>query len=682
MRRHQPWSAHATTRISSSSHRLMLVVVFLSLIRIHQLPTSEVGIRAAIGNANDPQDMFFVTDDHARQGDGCDAIAVKDSATGQLIASGKTIQSPGRLAATSDGAWVASPSNNGGPFLYLAGKTQVQPAIWKTHQISYGIVEGGPIAVTPDDRYLLVAVSGSAVDVHSLADLVAATSNGLKPSLGTPFAVLRGRGAVTAIVVSPDSQIAYVICANGQIYPWHLVDPISPGNVLSYAPIAGGIDRRVRNTNAAISPDGRWLVVNGAAGHVNIIDTQTGQSTFVKTPGLAEAWGLGFNYAAQNRAVLAVNGRSAVAVYELMAGPTLRSLAFATLPPETDEAWALFGQQHMARLAALAWTGRGDGLIVATGLDRELRILNFYDEATPRLEKRFDVDSCTNNPSLHMPLDVLSLNDRIRIPSPTPTPRPTETLTPTIVPASETPTATAWSSSTPEPTVTASPHPTLPPTPTPTRVPSPLYLPLLLHERCTPGIQRTDIALVIDASSSMTELTPAGRSKLAAAVEAAGTFLDQMHFDAGDQAAVVTFNSDATLLAPLTTTRALLDAALGAITTAQFTRIDRGIAVAREELASTRHRPGNTPVMIVLTDGRANPVPVSVAEVEARQAKDAGIIIFTIGLGNDLDTEGLRAIASRPEWFYSAPSAEELAGIYRGIAVAIPCPASVFWGQR
>ena len=682
MRRHQSWSAHATARTSSNGHGLMLVVFFLSLIRLLQLQTSEVSIRAAIGNANDPRDLFFVTDDDPQPGDGCDAIAVKDSATGQLIASGKTIQNPGRLAATSDGAFAASPSNYGGPFLYLVAKTQVQPAIWKTYQLSYGVVEGGPIAVTPDDRYLLVAVSGSAVDVHSLADLVVATSNGLKPSLGSPFAVLRGRGAVTAIVISPDSQTAYVICADGQIYPWNLVDPISPGSVLSYVPIAGGIDMRVRNTNAAISPDGRWLVVNGAAGHVNIIDTQTGQSTFVKTPGLAEAWGLGFNFAAQNRAVLAVNGRSAVAVYELTAGPTLRLLALATLPPETDETWVQFGQQGMARLAALAWTGRGDGLIVATGLDREFRILNFYDEATPRLDKRFDVDSCINSPSWHIPLDVLSLNDRIRIPSPTPTTRPTETLTPTIVPASETPTATAWSSSTPEPTVTASPHPTLPPTSTATRAPSPLYLPLLLHERCTPGIQRTDIALVIDASSSMTELTPAGRSKLAAAVEAAGTFLDQMHFDAGDQAAVVTFNSDATLLAPLTTTRALLDAALGAITTAQFTRIDRGIAVAREELASTRHRPGNTPVMIVLTDGRANPVPVSVAEVEARQAKDAGIVIFTIGLGNDLDTEGLRSIASRPQWFYSAPSAEELAGIYRGIAVAIPCPASVFWGQR
>lgn len=80
--------------------------------------------------------------------------------------------------------------------------------------------------------------------------------------------------------------------------------------------------------------------------------------------------------------------------------------------------------------------------------------------------------------------------------------------------------------------------------------------------------------------------------------------------------------------------------------------------------------------MIVLTDGRANPVPVSVAEDEARHAKDAGIVMFTVGLGSDLDTNALRAIASRPEWFYTAPSAEDLEGIYRGIAVEIPCPSS------
>lgn len=39
-------------------------------------------------------------------------------------------------------------------------------------------------------------------------------------------------------------------------------------------------------------------------------------------------------------------------------------------------------------------------------------------------------------------------------------------------------------------------------------------------------------------------------------------------------------------------------------------------------------------------------------------------------------------MASRPAFAYRAPDAEDLADIYRAIAVAIPCPAGAFWGGR
>jgi hypothetical protein len=39
-------------------------------------------------------------------------------------------------------------------------------------------------------------------------------------------------------------------------------------------------------------------------------------------------------------------------------------------------------------------------------------------------------------------------------------------------------------------------------------------------------------------------------------------------------------------------------------------------------------------------------------------------------------------MASRPEYFFRAPDAEDLAQIYAGIAGAIPCPADAFWGGR
>lgn len=673
-----------SSRRAALGHGLMLSTLIFCLGTSIQPPLAVARLAGASSLVIDPQDMFFVTDDDATgYQSGCDAIAVNDSETGELIASGETIPSPGRLAASAEGDLVVAQSNNNGLFLYVLARMRADPSRWQAWKLdNRSLVEGGPIAITPDNRFLLVSVTGAAVEVHQLSLLMSTAPLGRQPSLSNPFAVLRGRGAVAAIVVSPDSQVAYLICADGMIYPWSLDTFVSAGAPFTYAPIGGGLDRRVRNTNAAVSPDGRWLAINGAAGKVNIVDTMNGRSSLVKAPGLNETWGLAFNHASPNQALLAVHGMSAVAIYMLEAGPMLRLLTLTTVPAQVPEYPPVIAE--WARLAALAWTGRGDGLIAAMGLDREFRVLDFHDGANPSLKKRFDVDGCVHNPSYHMPLDVLSLNDRLHIPSPTPTTTPSETKAPTDVPPHATPTATASMPSTPTPTSTASPVPTVVPssTPAPTGVPVPLYLPVILRERCDPGVQRVDIALVIDTSSSMTELTPAGRTKLAVALDAARVFLDQLRMADGDQAAVVTFNHEATLRSLLSSDRTVLDAALAAATTAQYTRIDLGIAAARTELASSRHRPSNTPVMIVLTDGRANPVPVSVAEGQARQAKDAGVVIFTIGLGSDLDTDALRAIASRPEWYYSAPSADELAGIYRGIAVAIPCPASAYWGQR
>ena len=88
--------------------------------------------------------------------------------------------------------------------------------------------------------------------------------------------------------------------------------------------------------------------------------------------------------------------------------------------------------------------------------------------------------------------------------------------------------------------------------------------------------------------------------------------------------------------------------------------------------------------MIVLTDGLANPEPASTAVRRAQAAKDDGITIFTIGLGeaDELNIVELAQMASRPEYFYRAPDGEDLLAIYRTIAVEIPCPAEAYWGRR
>lgn len=266
--------------------------------------------------------------------------------------------------------------------------------------------------------------------------------------------------------------------------------------------------------------------------------------------------------------------------------------------------------------------------------------------------------------------------------TPTPTPTaipPTPTPTPTDTPAA---TATHTPTATPPPTFTLTPSRTSTPTSTPTPTPAPAYFPIALREQCVPDQHRVDVVLVIDASSSMNQPTASGRPKIDAAVDAARAFLDHLQPDRGDQAAIVAFNADATLLQPLTTDRAALLASPSRIRTAPQTCLVCGIEAADDELAGPRHRPDHAATMIVLTDGRSNPRPASEAVDRAAAAKARGVAIFTIGLGDDLDAGALAAMASRPEFAYRTPDAEALAGIYRAIAVAIPCPAGAFWGGR
>jgi hypothetical protein len=75
-------------------------------------------------------------------------------------------------------------------------------------------------------------------------------------------------------------------------------------------------------------------------------------------------------------------------------------------------------------------------------------------------------------------------------------------------------------------------------------------------------------------------------------------------------------------------------------------------------------------------------VPVAEAVAKAGAAKAEGITIFTIGLGDDLETVALQAIASSPSYYFHAPDAADLAGIYERVASSIPCPARAYWGRR
>ena len=60
----------------------------------------------------------------------------------------------------------------------------------------------------------------------------------------------------------------------------------------------------------------------------------------------------------------------------------------------------------------------------------------------------------------------------------------------------------------------------------------------------------------------------------------------------------------------------------------------------------------------------------------ARRLKDAGGVVYTVGLGRPEDVWGwlLQQAASEPGMYYYAPTAEDLARIYQRILVHLVCP--------
>jgi hypothetical protein len=94
--------------------------------------------------------------------------------------------------------------------------------------------------------------------------------------------------------------------------------------------------------------------------------------------------------------------------------------------------------------------------------------------------------------------------------------------------------------------------------------------------------------------------------------------------------------------------------------------------VGRQELAA-HARPGAQRVLILLSDGNPTVGTAEGARAEAGALKAAGVSVFSIGLGTDADAGLLAALASAPNQYYFAPSAEDLGGIYRQVAANLPC---------
>lgn len=639
---------------------------------------------------------------------GCDSLTVHNFRSGQKIDSGIEHISPGRIAATADLSLIAAnPANNCGQSggsrgenpdcrSWIALRQPIDASFFSVRDGFYTGVDAaykGGIAFL-GDKSLLVATAagrydGAAVSIQPRApfgvDRVTfpsrVSSSGV---IASPLARTETPGLVGAIIPIHESDRSFLITTSGEILTVDSQTLVEVSPRMSY-PTAESPRNRYSDTQPAIDAfhasalsDGSYIAISRLkAGDIAVVDTASGAARAVSiSPALDFVGGIAFNNGWINQGLIALHASNRIMTVAFQPPSTLTVLGEISIPPPA------FGERGITSSAtgpqfSIAWSSDGSHLIVATqDGPAEFGVIEVLDEGS-RLDYRRSLTACPDG--RNAPNGIWTANGLIA-----PTATATSDVPPTLAP-SPTATSAPTMTSTIVPSATATAAATPSTTPTSPVVPGPIHIPIALTERCDPTTQRSDVVLVIDASTSMRDRTRSGRPKIEAALDAVRVFLDLLALDApgGDQAAIVAFNSDAYLVAPLTSDRTALDTALQSITLAQLTRLDRAVAVGADALTdNSRRRSANQPVLVLLTDGRANPVPVEAAVAEAAAAKATGITIFTIGVGTNIDVEALEVIASTPAGFLRAPDAEGLADIYYEVARSIPCPASAYWGGR
>lgn len=184
---------------------------------------------------------------------------------------------------------------------------------------------------------------------------------------------------------------------------------------------------------------------------------------------------------------------------------------------------------------------------------------------------------------------------------------------------------------------------------------------------CTEGGNNVDVALVIDRSGSMNDET-----KIEDATDAAAGFLDRMNLPQ-DQAAIVSFNTSASVDASLGSDRAILDSALAEIrrSAGDGTAIGLGITAGTDELLANQSN--EQAALIILSDGRDDPTDTDPAG-KAQNACTAGIQVFAVGLGGDVDDAVMQNIPCNGGTYINAPTSAELDKVYQDIADVILGP--------
>ncbi|MCD8107920.1 MAG: VWA domain-containing protein [Oscillospiraceae bacterium] len=168
-----------------------------------------------------------------------------------------------------------------------------------------------------------------------------------------------------------------------------------------------------------------------------------------------------------------------------------------------------------------------------------------------------------------------------------------------------------------------------------------------------------DVVFVIDSSGSMSSNDKSGLRKAAAMA-----FVDKL--GENDRAAVIDFDSTATLYQSFTSDHDALYTAINRVNSSGGTNLSNGMKLAIAQFTSSNYtRQDAYKYIIFLTDGNG-----SYSTTYTTQAAANNIVVYTIGLGSGVDASVLTAIAEGTGGkYYFATSADTLSGIYGDISV-------------
>jgi Mg-chelatase subunit ChlD len=160
-------------------------------------------------------------------------------------------------------------------------------------------------------------------------------------------------------------------------------------------------------------------------------------------------------------------------------------------------------------------------------------------------------------------------------------------------------------------------------------------------------------------------------------LSAAKSFVDRL--GENDQGGLVTYATLATRTSDLTKDRAGLSTKVASLTISPEaetggTNIGDAIKRALEMFGSPLHNPDARKVLVLFTDGLANEpgeTPEQYALDEATVVKNAGVEVFTIGLGTELNETFLRSIATDDAHYFNAPTTNVIESVYSSITKAI-----------